>query len=170
MPMLLYNAPGNTHHTIDPDTVRRAAEIENIVGIKDSGMDMSYFHEVQACLSGRDDFTLLVGPEELLAEFVLLGGHGGMAGGSNIYPRLYVDLYNAAVARDMARVISLHKDVMAFAKAVYHGNNPLRGLKCGLGILGICSSTLTEPLANYTPEESAAVAKYIGLNRSKILQ
>jgi len=168
MDLLLYNAPGNTHHTIHPATVRRAAEIEHVVGIKDSGLQMSYFHELVAAMAGREDFSLLVGPEELLAECVLFGGHGGMAAGSNIYPKLYVDLFNAAVAGDMARVRPLHQEVLAFTKAFYHGNNPLRGVKCGLGLLGICSSVLTEPLASLTLAEGTAVEKYLALHRSEI--
>lgn len=169
MPLLLYNAPGNSHHIIQPDTVRRASEIENVAGLKDSGMNMIYFHEVLAKLEGRDDFTLLVGPEELLAEAVLLGGHGGMAAGSNIYPRLFVDLYEAAIERDLPRVELLHKEVLAFGRAIYHGNNPLCGLKCGLGYLGICNSLLTEPLAEYTEEERSWVEQYIDRNRAEIL-
>lgn len=169
MPLLLYNAPGNTHHTISPETVCRAAQIENVVGLKDSGMSMGYFHEVAASLAGRDDFSLLVGPEELLAECVLLGGHGGMAAGSNIDPQLFVELYEAAVAGNMEQVVPLHRQAVAFGRAIYHGNNPLRGLKCGLRLLGICSGTLSEPLADYSGEESAIVQQYIEQHRSRLL-
>jgi len=169
IPLLLYNAPGKAHQTIEPATVQRAAEIEHVIGIKDSRLSMTYFHEVRARLAARDDFTLLIGPEDLLAECVLFGGHGGMAGGSNIYPRLFVDLYNAAAAGDMARVAVLHREVMAFCSAIYHGNNPLRGLKHGLAYLGICSAVLTEPLQDYSAEERAAVERYIDLNRTHIL-
>ncbi|MGC2765708.1 MAG: dihydrodipicolinate synthase family protein [Candidatus Acidiferrum sp.] len=169
MPLLLYNAPGNTHHTIAPDTVRRAAEIENIVGLKDSGMDMNYFRELHGGLASRGDFSLLVGPEELLAECILLGGHGSMAAGSNIYPRLFVDLYNAAAAGDIARVKTLHQEVLEFGHAIYHGNNPFRGLKCGLGLLGICSSLLSDPLADYSREKRAIVERYIDQHRTAIL-
>ena len=169
MPLLLYNAPGNTHHTIEPDTVRRAAEIENVVGLKDSGLDMNYFRELRDVLAGRGDFSLLVGPEELLAECILLGGHGSMAAGSNIYPRLFVDLYNAAAAGEMVRVKTLHQEVLDLGRAIYHGNNPLRGLKCGLGFLGICSPLLSEPLADYSSEKRAIVEQYIDQHRTAIL-
>ena len=169
MPLLLYNAPGNTHHTIAPDTVRRAAEIENVVGLKDSGMDMNYFREVHDSLAVRGDFSLLVGPEELLAECILLGGHGSMAAGSNIYPRLFVELYNAAAASDTALVNRLQLEVSEFGRAIYHGNNPLRGLKCGLGLLGICSSLLSDPLDDYSPEKRAIVERYIEQHRTAIL-
>lgn len=169
MPLLLYNQPSNTHHFMEVDTVRRAAEIESVVGLKDSGMDMGYFHQVHACLSGRNDFSLLVGPEDLLAECVLLGGSGGMAAGSNIHPRLFVDLYNASAAGDLPRVLLLHQEAMAFGKAIYHGSNPLRGLKYGLELLGICGSMLTEPLAPLSAAENAAVKEYTDRHRANIL-
>ncbi len=169
MPLLLYNAPGKAHHTIEPATVQRAAQIENIIGIKDSRLSMSYFHEVRARVAARKDFALLVGPEDLLAECVLFGGHGGMAGGSNLYPRLFVDLYNAAAAGDMTRVTALHQKAMTFCRAIYHGNNPLCGLKYGLAYLGICSSVLTEPLMDYSSDGRAAVERYIDMHRTSIL-
>src|SRR5271170_274519 len=37
IPLLLYNAPGNTHHTLSVDTVCRASQIKNVIGLKDSG-------------------------------------------------------------------------------------------------------------------------------------
>jgi len=170
MPILLYNGPGSSHHVIEPATVMRAAQIEHVTGLKDSGMSMSYFHEVCSRLEGRDDFTLLVGPEELLAECVLLGGHGGMAAGSNIYPRLFVEIYNAATKGELAQVKRLHNEVIRFGRALYHGNNPLCGLKHGLQLLGICKGVLTEPFAGYSAEESAMVRKYIDQHRSQILK
>jgi 4-hydroxy-tetrahydrodipicolinate synthase len=119
LPVFLYNAPSNTHHRFDPATVRSAAGIHNIVGLKDSGCDMIYFHCVRQSLRDRPDFTLLVGPEELMAEAVLLGGHGGMCAGSNIWPRLYVDLYNAAAACDLDAVRRLQSTVMRLSTTVY---------------------------------------------------
>ncbi len=53
---------------------------------------MGYFHAVREGVRSRPDFSLLVGPDDLLAEAVLFGAHGGMAGGSNVVPRLFVEL------------------------------------------------------------------------------
>ena len=41
-------------------------------------------------MADRPDFALLVGVEEILAEMVARGAHGGVCGGANLYPRLYV--------------------------------------------------------------------------------
>ena len=121
-------------------------------------------------MKDRKDFCLLVGPEELLAECVMLGGHGSMAAGSNVYPKLFVDCYESGGFRRCPPAsLALHEEIMAFGKAIYRAN-PLRGLKRALECLGICNSLLTEPLAPYSIEETESVERYLSLHRSDMLQ
>ena len=65
----------------------------------------------------------------------------------------------------MSRVVALHQQVVQFDNAVYrsatHPANPLRGLKCALSFMGICSNDHTLPLRPYSREESARVEKYL---------
>jgi 4-hydroxy-tetrahydrodipicolinate synthase len=165
LPLFLYNAPLNTPHWIELDTAIKLAAEPNIVGLKDSGLNMGYFHAVTEGIEARPDFSLLVGPDDLLAEAVLLGAHGGMAGGSNVWPQLFVALYEAAAARDLNRVAALHRQVIQFDNAIYrsatHPANPLRGLKCALSTLGMCSDDVTLPLRPYSREERDQVEKYL---------
>jgi 4-hydroxy-tetrahydrodipicolinate synthase len=165
LPLFLYNAPLNTPLCIDVPTVVEAASEPNVVGLKDSGLNMGYFHAVREAVRSRPDFTLLVGPDDLLAEAVLLGAHGGMAGGSNVNPRLFVDLYDAAVANDMNRVATLHQQVIQFDNAVYRAaedpHNPLRGLKAALSIMGICGAAITPPLRPVSTKERETIAQYL---------
>lgn len=165
LPLFLYNAPLNTHQWIDTETVLSLAGEPNIVGLKDSGLNMGYFHSAREGLKAFPEFSLLVGPDDLLAESVLLGGHGGMAGGSNVWPRLFVHLYEAAVAQDGNKIAVLHQQAVQFDNAVYraaaHPANPLRGLKCALSLMGICSDDLTLPLRPYSREERERVEKYL---------
>ena len=112
LPLFLYNMPLNTKLILKPETVLAASNIEGIIGLKDSSANMIYFHQLQMLFKDKPDFTLLIGPEELLGEAVLSGGHGGVCGGANLAPRLYVLLYEAAVAKDLIAVAALHKKVM----------------------------------------------------------
>jgi 4-hydroxy-tetrahydrodipicolinate synthase len=165
LPLYLYNAPLNTHLWLDVETVIRLAGVGNIAGLKDSGLNMGYFHAVREGVRALPDFSLLVGPDELLAEAVLMGAHGGMAGGSNVWPQLFVALYEAAVAGDVNRVAALHQQAVQFDTAVYrsanHPANPVRGLKCALSILGICGGGVTPPLPPYSRDERDCVEKYL---------
>jgi 4-hydroxy-tetrahydrodipicolinate synthase len=165
LPLFLYNAPLNTHLWLETATVIQAAGEPNIVGLKDSGLNMGYFHAVREGVRALPDFSLLVGPDDLLAEAVLMGAHGGMAGGSNVWPRLFVALYEAAVAQDVSRISALHQQAVQFDNAVYrsadHATNPLRGLKCALSLMGICSTDLTPPLRAYSSKERERVQQYL---------
>jgi 4-hydroxy-tetrahydrodipicolinate synthase len=165
LPLFLYNAPLNTRLWIDVPTVIEAAAEPNIVGLKDSGLNMGYFHAVREGVQSRPDFSLLVGPDDLLAEAVLLGAHGGMAGGSNVNPRLFVDLYEAVVARDMNRVAALHQQAIQFDNAVYRSaedpHNPLRVLKAALSIMGICGAAMTPPLRPISNAERDGIQRYL---------
>jgi 4-hydroxy-tetrahydrodipicolinate synthase len=165
LPLFLYNAPLNTRLWLEVATVVEAAAEPNIVGLKDSGLNMGYFHAVRESVRSRPDFSLLVGPDDLLAEAVLLGAHGGMAGGSNVNPRLFADLYEAASAGDVNRVATLHQQAIQFDNAIYRtaedANNPLRGLKAALSIMGICGTAMTPPLRPISTRERETIAQYL---------
>ena len=164
LPLFLYNMPANTKLAFEPDTVRRAMEVPGIVGLKDSSGNMIYFHQLISLLP-PPDWTLLIGPEELLAEAVLVGGHGGVCGGANICPKLYVDLYEAAAARKMESVATLHQQVIRLASRIYqvghHGSSVIKGIKCALACLGICDDFMAEPFHRFRSEQRAEVQGHL---------
>ena len=102
-----------------------------------------------------------MGPEELLGESIFFGGHGGVCGGANLCPRLYVDLYEAAIARDVAKVVELHGRVMHISATLYrvgkHGSAFIKGLKCALNQLGICDDFMAEPFHRFRDAEREVV-------------
>lgn len=149
LPLVLYNIPFCTKIQMQPQTVRRLAELPGVIGLKDSSGDMRYFHTLKQTLRDRPDFRILMGTEELLAESLLLGADGGVSGGANLFPRLYVDLYQAALAADLETVRRLHQAVLKISEAIYSvepaASGVLKGIKCALHLLGICSETAADP-------------------------
>jgi len=165
LPLFLYNMPSHTKLDFEPETVRAAADIPGVVGLKDSSANMVYFHQLQTLLRNKPDFSLLVGPEELLGETLLLGGHGGICGGANLCPELYVDLYHAAQRRDLQEVARLHERVMQISTTIYsvgqYKSSYLKGLKCALSCLGICSDFLAEPFHRFREPERRLIARHL---------
>lgn len=157
LPLFLYNMPAHTKVWISPATVEAAADIPGIIGIKDSSSDLAYLKQIQYLLRDMPDFTFLVGPEEFMAEFVLTGGHGGVNGGANMFPSLYVELYHAAVTRDFDKINKLQELVLQISTTVYtvghYASSYLKGLKCALSILGICSDFMAEPFHRFKDPE-----------------
>ncbi len=157
LPLFIYNMPGFTKVVFEPETVRKIAEIPKVVGLKDSSANMIYFHQLQQLFQDKPDFTLLIGPEELLSETVLLGGHGGVCGGANMYPQLYVNLYNAALKKDLDAVAKYHSIVMKISTTIYsvgrYKSSYLKGLKCALSCMGICDDFIAEPFRRFKSPE-----------------
>lgn len=165
LPVLLYNMPNRPNAVFEPDIVKAAAEMPAIVGLKDSSANMMYFRTLQSVMESRPGFSLLMGPETLLAETVLLGGHGGVCGGANLLPRLYVDLYEAATAKDLPVAEPLHRKVVRINATLYrvgrYSSSFLKGLKCALSCLGICSDFVAEPFHRFREPEREIVRRYV---------
>ena len=119
LPLCLYNMPVHVKVSLEPATVKELAGHPNIIGLKDSSSNMVYFQTLLYELSDRSDFALFMGPEQLTAESVMLGAAGGVNGGANVFPELYVALYEAAAANDLERVKALQHHVMAVAASLY---------------------------------------------------
>lgn len=151
LPVMLYNMPSHTKTAFDVATVRELMSISpNVVGIKDSSGQMLYFQQLVQLAKERPGFTVLMGPEELLAAAVLMGGHGGVCGGANLVPDLYSGCFEAALTGDLALVHRLQQRILRLSAKLYAvGPAPqgyLTGLKTALSLVGLCSDRLSEPL------------------------
>lgn len=141
LPLFLYNMPSHVKVNFAPDTIRRIAESDKVIGFKDSSANIPYFQSVMYAMRERPDFAMLMGPEEVTGECVLMGAHGGINGGANMFPELYVAMYNAAKNSDISEVRRLQKYIMQISSSIYsvgrHGSSYLKGLKCACSLLGV---------------------------------
>jgi len=163
LPVFLYNMPSHTKVNFAPETVQTLSEHPNITGFKDSSGDVIYFQKVVALVKQQPDFPVLVGPEEILMQTMLSGGHGGVNGGANMFPKLYVAMYKATKDMDFDRMQVLQKKIMEISSKLYTiGNSPakyLQGVKCALSVMGICSDTLALPYKAFDAEKRKTVEK-----------
>ena len=164
LPVFLYNMPSHVKVSFAPETVARIAQNPQVVGFKDSSANAVYFQSVMYKMQHRKDFAMLVGPEEITGECVLLGGHGGINGGANMFPELYVGMYHAAKNRDIETVLKLQQFIMQISTSIYtvgkHGSSYLKGLKCALSMLGIINDDfVASPFYKFEAPERIKIQK-----------
>ena len=164
LPVFLYSMPSHVKVSFAPDTVRRIAQNPQVVGFKDSSANAVYFQSVLYKMRERPDFAMLVGPEEITGECVLLGAHGGINGGANMFPELYAAMYDAAKAGHLQRIIQLQQLIMQISTTIYtvgkHGSSYLKGLKCALSLLGIIKDDfVASPFYKFDPPERDKISK-----------
>lgn len=161
LPLFLYNMPAQVKVSIDVQTVVELAKHPNIIGLKDSSGNIGYFNACRYAMRDRPDFRIFIGPEEAMGEVVLMGAAGGVAGGANLFPRTFVDLYDAATAKDVDKVRSLQERIMHVSSLIYgvghHNSSFVKGVKCALSLMGICSGTLAAPREPFNASDRAIV-------------
>ena len=157
LPVYMYNMPSHVKVNIDPATVAKLALHPNIKGLKDSSHNMTYFQTLSYLTRDEEDFVLFVGPEEQTAQVVLLGGAGGVNGGANMFPELYVKSYNAAVAGDLETVKKCQKAILHISTAIYNVGGYLPSLKGALELLGLCNRTLALPYTAMSEDKMPAL-------------
>jgi 4-hydroxy-tetrahydrodipicolinate synthase len=175
LPLYLYNMPALTKVHFELDTVRRALDNPRIIGLKDSSGDLTYFKNAAELIQQRPDWTLLIGPEEKLFDSLELGGFGGVSGGANLFPKLYVQLVESHRAGNLARAQELQEQIQRVSDSLYrigqYSSSIIKGIKCALACRGVCDDFMAEPFHRFRANERALVQarlKQIQAELSKI--
>jgi len=164
LPLFLYNMPQMTKTQFSRDTLRHVTHLDRIAGVKDSSGDLAYFDQLLDVARHRPDWGLFVGPERLLVETLRRGGHGGVNGGAQIEPRLFVDLYEAAIRRDDGRVAELQERLLSLGRIYQvgqHASTVIKGMKCALSLLGVCDDFMAEPFHRFREPERERVRQVL---------
>ncbi len=164
LPVMLYNMPSLTKVTYEIETLRRCAGLEKIVGIKDSGGELEYFRKLTGLKTLRPDWSVMIGPEHLLYASIEAGGDGGVSGGANYLPQLFVDCYAAAPSGDHKRVRELDgriREIQKLYEVGRYGSRIIKGIKCALSLMGLCSDFMAEPFHKFRLPERRRVRAYL---------
>ena len=162
LPLYIYNMPALTKVHFELDTVRRAMDNPRIIGLKDSSGDLNYFQSAAEIIKQhRPDWPLLIGPEEKLFDSLQVGGNGGVSGGANLFPKLYVKLVEAHRASERARAQALQQQIQRVSDSFYrvgrYSSSIIKGIKCVANCLGICDDFMAEPFHRFRAGERELV-------------
>ena len=159
LPLFLYDMPSHTKINIEIESVAELAKHPNIIGIKDSSGNSKNFRALCDAFRDQPDFKIFVGPEEILAETLEMGGHGGVTGGANLFPKLYVALYEAFQKKEIETVKKLQDTILFLSKNLYtngtYRSSYLKGLKAAMAFEGLCQGNFAPPLFPYSNAEKA---------------
>lgn len=175
LPLFLYNIPAQTKLMISVEAVKTLAKHPNIIGMKDSSGNGTYFNTLLAEIKAEyPNFTILVGPDEMLASTMAMGGNGGVNSGSNLFPELYVNLFKACKAKDTERILKLQKLVMKVSTGVYSVDKSsvsfLKGLKAALFAEGLITDYICEPLQKVNNADLETIRKNVTELKQQIIQ
>jgi 4-hydroxy-tetrahydrodipicolinate synthase len=162
-PIIFYNIPGRTGSNIEPSTMARMAEIDNIVGVKEAaGSIDQVLNIVAAC---GDKLAILSGEDSLTFSMMTLGGKGVISTAANVVPKEMADLANLCLNKQYEKAARLQLKLLPLIRALFIETNPIP-LKTALAWMGKCELELRLPLVTMAEGNAAklkAVMKDFGL-------
>jgi len=163
LPIILYSVQGRTGVNVEPGTVKRLAEIENIVGIKEASGNIS---QMAAILNAvPDEFIVLSGDDAITLPIISLGGRGVVSVVSNEIPAEMSQLTRLALRGDFAGARAIHRRYHSLMEINFVESNPIP-VKAAMAEMGLLEAVWRLPLVAPKAENQAricAVLEALGL-------
>ena len=154
IPVTLYNMPKYAHVDMDAALIARMARHPNIIGIKDSGGNITKLGDiVRLC---PPDFQSLAGSAGFFFAALMLGAVGGVLALANIAPQQCIDLYRLHEAGMYQEAAALQRRLIPVNAAVT-ARFDIAGLKAALEMLGYYGGPVRAPLADLSEADRAAL-------------
>lgn len=158
VPVLLYSMPALTGIKIEPETIARLSEHQNIVGVKDSSNDVAGFAQtVKLC---PPEFAVLTGNGTVLLDALQAGATGGILAVGCVVPEICLEVFNAFHRDDQQRASSLQAKLTPLAAAVTTKYG-IGGLKAALDLAGYHGGSVRAPLRSPAEEARAEIARLL---------
>jgi 4-hydroxy-tetrahydrodipicolinate synthase len=149
-PIIVYNIPYRTGRVIENATLRRLAELPNIVGLKDASGDIHQTMEL--LLDPPPNFTILCGEDAFFYTSLLHGGSGGILASAHVQTQGFIDLCKLVWANDHQAALELWQPLARFIPLLFAEPSPapLKYLLQRDGLID--SGGVRLPLVSITPE------------------
>jgi 4-hydroxy-tetrahydrodipicolinate synthase len=143
IPIIVYNIPGRTGSKIEPETLARLAEIDNIAGVKEAtGSVDQAIDVIRLC---GDRLAVYSGEDSLIFSLMALGGQGVISTVANVAPKQTAELADACLKGDWESGRALQLKLIPLIRSLFIETNPIP-VKTALSLMGKCSGELRLPL------------------------
>lgn len=155
----LYNIPLFAS-PIDVPTIRRLAEFERIVAIKDSSGDLPFMMRmIRAVRPVRPDFSFLTGWDNVLVPMLVLGCDGGTNATSGVVPELTRQLFELTRAGRIAEAMGLQYRLLELFDAMLYSADFPEGFRAGAELRGFDMGASRQPLSADQRIDRAALGR-----------
>jgi len=154
LPIVLYNIQGRTAVNIETPTLRRLADIENIVAVKEASGNISQMAAVAHAMPER--FDILCGDDAIAIPLIALGGRGIVSVVSNEIPAEMTKLLHLALGGDFAGARAMQRAWMPLMEMNFIESNPIP-VKTAMAMMGLLEPVWRLPMTPPSAETRARV-------------
>ena len=159
LPFFIYNVPGRTGGSIEPETVcRLARDYDNIIGLKDASGNLDFAGYVAA--NAPEGFHLYSGEDNLTLPIIAVGGEGVITVAGHVIGKEMDSMIQAYKDGDVKKAAALHQKYLPFMKGVFCTVSPVP-IKTMVNMLGFPAGPLRLPLVEANPEIREKCSQYL---------
>jgi 4-hydroxy-tetrahydrodipicolinate synthase len=162
LPVMLYNIPLFSGVNINPETVAKLSEIENIRGIKDE-LGLNPTQMTEYALVTPEDFSIYNGDDIMTLCGLVQGAAGTVSGGSHLVGNKIRKMMELFLAGKTEQALQIHLALDPFFKALCPNGrvNPIPVLKAALEIAGHPVGPPRLPLDPATAQEREKINEHL---------
>jgi 4-hydroxy-tetrahydrodipicolinate synthase len=154
LPIVVYSVQGRTGVNVEPRTLARLAEIENIVGVKEASGNISQMASVVHQVPEK--FAVLSGDDAITIPLIALGGRGIVSVVSNEIPAEMTRLTQLALAGDFAGARALQRKYLPLMEVNFVESNPIP-VKAALAAMGLLEPVWRLPMCAPAQQNQAKI-------------
>jgi 4-hydroxy-tetrahydrodipicolinate synthase len=154
LPLIIYNVPRRTATNVDTATLKRLAEIDNIVGVKEASGDVTQIASMVGHLP--EDFVVLSGDDALALPIIALGGQGVISVASNEIPAEMTELVRACRENKFEQARRLQRKYLPLMEVNFIESSPIP-VKSAMAAMGLLEAVWRLPLCAPRPENEEKI-------------
>ena len=149
LPICIYNIPGRTGKNVEPETINRLAELENITMVKEATGSLD---QASAIITGSN-LTVLSGDDSLTLPLLSIGGEGVISVVGNVVPNDMITMTNSYLDGDVATAQQWHGRLFPLCRDMLGlSTNPIP-IKAAMHLLEMDSGEVRLPMTPLDPGE-----------------
>ncbi|PAE14159.1 4-hydroxy-tetrahydrodipicolinate synthase [Niallia circulans] len=158
LPVMIYNIPGRSVVNIEPETIIRLSEIDNIVAVKEASGNLNNITKIIA--STPADFNVYSGDDSLTLPILSVGGTGVISVASHIIGKEMKEMVTSFLDGKVEEASKMHQQSLPLMLVLFKAPNPVP-VKTALQLKGFDVGSVRLPLVPLTEEERIELAKFI---------
>ncbi len=122
LPIIMYNIPSRVVINMEPETMARLSQIDNIIGVKEASANME--HVAKTISKAREGFLIWSGNDNDTFPIMALGGYGVIGVTTHLVGKQYKKMMNLLLGGKVVEAAAIHRNLVPLVNAMFCAPNP----------------------------------------------
>jgi len=155
IPVIVYNNPLYTGNNLRPELIAKLADIDGIIGLKQSNADLGQLVEVIRLVG--DKISILTGIDSQFYPSLCAGSKGIFSTAACVVPQQMVDLFNAFAKGNHKAASAIHMKLQSLNRFFEYDPGYVAPCKEALIMIGLPAGPVRKPLPHLTEQHRTQI-------------